>query len=343
MEVGGGVVRHSGGLDDEVHRFIIRPDRLEHFLRALHADDADKGRRCNIHGTADERDLRAAQHRLTRDGVAHLSRGVVGDEADGVDALAGRACGDEDFFTRQVLLTRKLAQEVVAERLLRGQLALARVAAREIALVGRNHRHAAPLQGSEVLLYRRALEHVHVHRGRDHHGGRHREQGGGEHVVGDAVRHLREDVRRGWRDKHRVRALRERDMRHLDGIGALKGIGIAPVFRQRLKGDGGDERRGVLRHDDVNVCAQLDEHAREIGDFVRRDAACHTEQYIFSFQHGESPCLFFSIIHQPHQKINKKTPMAEAIGVCLFGKIIPRRIAPRRLQPRRRPLRTVRG
>ena len=50
-----------------------------------------------------------------------------------------------------------------------GEATLADVAAGEAARLGVDHVHAAPAQRGEVLLHRRVLPHLGVHRGRDEH------------------------------------------------------------------------------------------------------------------------------------------------------------------------------
>ena len=70
-------------------------------------------------------------------------------------------------------------------------------AAGEIAFVRIDHIHAARAQCCEILLRRRVLPHVHVHRRRNNHRSFRGEVKRGEKIFGDAVREFSEDVGSG--------------------------------------------------------------------------------------------------------------------------------------------------
>ena len=279
------IIRHSGGHHKDVGAFKAVRNRLKHLLCALHRHHLDERRRRDAHRTADERDLGAAQHRLTRDGVAHLAGGVIGDKAHRIKALARGSCCDQHAFACQILWLGNLAEDIVEQGLLGGQLAGADSTAGEHAVVGRYDGHAAAREDLEVVLHRRILKHVYIHRRRDQHRRLYGKKHSAEHVVGDAVRELSDDICRGRRYQHDVGTFRQGDVLDLTDVMAVKGLGVTAAFGERFKGDGRDKLRRVLCHHDLHMCVELDEHARQIGDFVGGYAAGHAEQHGFSFQH----------------------------------------------------------
>ena len=138
-----------------------------------------------------------------RDRVAHLPRRPVADEAHRIDRLAGAARGDEDRAAGERTGRPREQREHACDDALRvGEPAGADVAAREAAVLGLEHVHAAPAQRREVLLHRRVLPHLGVHRRAHEHRRARGEQRRGEQVVGDAGRVLADAASR-WPARRR--------------------------------------------------------------------------------------------------------------------------------------------
>jgi len=109
--------------------------------------------------------------------------------------------------------------------------------------------------------------HAVIHRRCDEHRAAVRKRRLGQDVVRDALRELRERVRRARRNDEQVGVLEVR-------------IGIAIEWppRQRREGLRGHELLGTARDKRNHVVACLDEEARQIAGLVGRDTAGHTEK-----------------------------------------------------------------
>ena len=131
--------------------------------------------------------------------------GAVAEEADRVERLARPARRDEDALARE--RARRPPEELAAardDRLRLGHPARADLALGELAALGADELDAPRAQRLDVRLRRRVLPHAHVHRGRDEDRAAEGERGLGQDVVGEAVRELRERVRRERRDDEQV-------------------------------------------------------------------------------------------------------------------------------------------
>ena len=84
------------------------------------------------------------------------------------------------------------------------------------------------------------------------------------------------DVGRTGCHEEEVALLRQRHVFHVEVEVTVEGIDDALVVREGLEGHRGDEVRGVLRHDDVNVGVEFHQHRGQIGDLIGSDAARHT-------------------------------------------------------------------
>ena len=151
-------------------------------------------------------------------------------------------------------------------------------AAGEITFVRIDHIHAARAQRCEILLRRRMLPHIHVHRGRDDHGSFRGEIKRGEKIVGDAVREFSEDVRGGRRNEQQINALRDGDMLDRAFDIGRRGIGRAEHVRDDfLSGERGKRERGDkllrgARHHHLHVELFLLQTAHQFGGFIRRNS-----------------------------------------------------------------------
>ena len=167
---------------------------------------------------------------------AHPSRRAVADEAHGVDRLARAARRHEDVLPLQ----RAAAGEQIeggGDDLVRlRHPADAELALRRLTLVRADEDDAATSQRFRVRTRRRVRPHARVHRRRDEHRSAVRERRLGEDVVGEAVRELRERVRRARGDDEQVGA-RQVEVDVVAGRPAREGA----------KGLGGDEPLGAGR------------------------------------------------------------------------------------------------
>jgi hypothetical protein len=122
------------------------------------------------------------------------------------------------------------------------------------------------------------LPHADVHRRRGEHrlvGGE--QQGGGE-VVGDAGRHLREEVGGGRADQDQVGGAAELDMAHLRLVLEVPQRGVDRAFGQRGEGHGRDEMRAAGGQHGRDLMAVAAGEADQLGRLERRDAAADDEQ-----------------------------------------------------------------
>ena len=119
----------------------------------------------------------------------------------------------------------------------------------------------------DVLLRRRMEPHARVHRRRDQHGAGMGENRLGEHVVGEAVRHARERVRRQRRDDEQIPAPEMR----------IRILARRPS-RERREGLGRDEAPRGGGQDRFHLVPGPDEQANERAGLVGRNPAGDSEQ-----------------------------------------------------------------
>jgi hypothetical protein len=154
-------------------------------------------------GAGHERDAGAAPQRFRRNRVAHPAARTVADETHGVDIFERRPGGDQDAARRQRRGLARVEQLLcrVDDVLGLGEAAFPDPAARQVTRAWIDHVHAARDQGLEILRDRGVLEHVGVHRRRDHHGRARRGVERRQEVVRQAVGELADGVRGRRRDQ----------------------------------------------------------------------------------------------------------------------------------------------
>ena len=130
------------------------------------------------------------------------------------------------------------------------------------------------------------MEHIVVHgrcnyllAGASHYRGR-------EHIVGNAVCYLADNIRARRSYHHNVRLLCDRDV--LDTVleVSVKGVDKALVLSERLKCERVDEIERVWCHCDVHLRTELHEHTCKAAYFIYCNGAADSEQDCFSFKHG---------------------------------------------------------
>ncbi len=193
--------------------------RLAHFDRGLHLNHFHPARRGQIHRTGNQHHARAPRRGLFGQRVSHLAAGPVGDVAHRVQRLLRRSGGDQHRLAFQILRTASLdLDQLRGDRLPRSSLR------GSASLPGPTMPQAsAPSSGStitwprsrriaQILLRRRMIPHVRVHRRRQHHGSGERQIDGGQKIVGEPVREFREQIRGGRRDHQNLILLRHADV-----------------------------------------------------------------------------------------------------------------------------------
>ena len=137
--------------------------------------------------------------------------------------------------------------------------------------------HPAAAQEVEVVLRGGVGIHVEVHGRGDEGGGFHREVGGEQHVVGDAVRHLAERGGRGGGDDENVGPQTEIDVAVPTAVAAVEKFAHHSALRKGGEGEGGDELFAGGRDDHLHFGALAHEQADESAGFVGGDAAGDAE------------------------------------------------------------------
>ncbi len=207
-----------------------------------------------------------------------LAGGAVADEAHRIDRFVGRTRGHQRSLARQ---RARLAEEALdggddIHHL--GQAAVPHLAAGEIAGAGADLQHAAASQRGDIGLGGGMGPHLQIHRGGDQDrlvGG---EQRGRGEIVGQAMRHLGQQIGGGGRHHHQIGVARQIDMRHaviVVGREQILGHGLAG---QGGEGQGGDEALGRRGQQAAHRSAAVAEPADQIETLIGGDAAGDDQQ-----------------------------------------------------------------
>jgi hypothetical protein len=130
----------------------------------------------------------------------------------------------------------------------------------------------------DVALRRRVLPHLDVHRGRDQQRAIARDARGREQIVGQAVRHLGDEVGARRRDHDRFDAARKLDVRHVVLEARVPQVGHHRLAGERLKRRRRDEARRRVGHRNLHFDVISLQEPRELGHLVGGDAAGDAEQ-----------------------------------------------------------------
>ena len=294
---GGGVVADCSGLDDDVHIVRTAGDGLEHILGILHGDDLNEHGRLRLHVGGNQGDLRAPEHGGFGDGHAHLARGMVGDEAHGVDGFAGGSGCDQDALARQVLGEGPLLQDILQKGLRLRHLACAGVAAGEVAVGGLDDLIAEPLELGEVVLDDGVFKHLGIHGGGDDLVALAGHDRGGQHIVRQTVCDLADDIGGGRSHQHHIGPLGQSHMLHRILEIPVEGVHQTLVARQGLKGDGIDEIGGIPGHEHLHIRMKLFQHGGQICDLIGGDGAGDCQNDGLVFQHRISSLVVLRILY----------------------------------------------
>ena len=232
----------------------------------------------------DEGDVCAPHRGGAGYGIAHLAGGVVGQVAHRVQRLLGGAGRHGDAQPDQVLRAGNGVEDVLNEDIFLRQAAAAHIFAGQHTALGRDDGEAVTLQRGDVVLGDRVFQHPGVHGRGDQLRAFGREDGRGQHVVGDAVGHLGDDIGRGRCNEDDVGLFGQCNMGDLELEIPVESVHHALVAGERFKRDGGDELGGVPGHDDLDVGPQLAQCAGDIRHFIGGNAAGDAQKDAFSVQ-----------------------------------------------------------
>ena len=171
------------------------------------------------------------------DRVALQPRGAIADETHGIDRLVCRAGRDHDAPPASAPVRRadSRRQRNGRRRLSTPSIA-ATIASGSAIRPGPNSPHAiSPSSGptnsdavgaqrGDIALGRRMQPHAHVHRRRDQHALVGRQQRGRGQIVGEAVRHARQQIGGRGRDDDEIGRARQFDVAHLRFVGQAEQI-----------------------------------------------------------------------------------------------------------------------
>ncbi len=274
-------------MNHNVHVGRSRRDRVEQILRAFHAADVNAVRRGRCCAARNHRHLRAAVSRRLGKGKAHFAGGIIGHVAHRVKAFARCPCCHQHTQTREIALRAEQGDNRAHNGFRLTHAARTRIAARQKARFRPCKMHAAGFQGLHVLLRHRRRPHAGIH-GRGKQSRRFRRQdGGGEHIIGNAARHLRHDIRRRGRNGKNIRAFRQRDMLHLPRLRARERVRDDGMVAQRFKRQRLHKLRRVFRHDDVRLHAELAQTGDNFAALVNRNAARYAQHHMPSAHVGK--------------------------------------------------------
>ena len=223
-------VRDGGGAHGHVGR-QGGAARRQHLLGRLdmahrHARRVRLGRRPGY-----QHRFGAAARECCRDGMALAARRTIADEADGIDRLMGRAAGDDGAPSAQRAGSQLgLDRREYFRRL--GHAAKAELAAGHGPFAGADAADATALEQRQIGLGGGMVPHAHIHGRRDQRRLVAGEQGRRGEIVGDALRHLGQDVGARRCYDHEVGLAAQADVPHLALVRQREEIGVDLVFAE---------------------------------------------------------------------------------------------------------------
>ena len=173
--------------------------------------------------------------------------------------------------------------QILEENFRFGHLAGAYISAGQPPAGGSGDGKAVSLQCGKIVLGDGVLVHFGIHCRRYDLGCFAGQDGGGQHVVRNAVGQLGDHIGGSRSHQDGVRRLGQGNVLHLEFKIPVKGIGDTFVPGKGLEGDGVDKVHGVLRHDHPDVRSCFYKHAGKGGAFVGGDPAGHSKKNGFIF------------------------------------------------------------
>ena len=269
-----------------------------HFLRRGNKNGAHSVRRHYFSLSRNKLHFCAHAAGSLGEGVAHLSGGMVGDIAHGVNILAGCSRGYEHAFIFEHRAAEKHLLNGGNKLLRLCKAAGADRSAGKPAFLRFYYFKSVFAQTGNVSLRRRIFEHAGEHRRRNKLFAACGEHGRSEHIVGNSVCKLCDDVCRCRRDKHTVRAAPKVHMRHRVVALSVKKRRKAGVFRQCLERNGPYKLRAVLCHNNIYINAHFGEVRSDVADLIRGNSARNTDKQVFPVRHRATPRR--SLLYRPY-------------------------------------------
>ena len=208
---------------------------------------------------------------------------MVGNETYRINGFPGRPCGYKDLLSCQVLGISGLPQYIPVQHFGLRHLAGPRIPAGQITAGRRNDLHAVPAADLQIILKDRVLIHIGVHgRGNDFPAPA-RHDGGGQHVVRNAMGNLADHIGRGRGHHHNIRLLCKGHMLHAELKVPVKCIHQTLIAGQAFKCYGVDEVGCIPCHQHMHFYPLLDQHAGKNGNLICGNTACYSQKYGLSF------------------------------------------------------------
>lgn len=229
--------------------------------------------------SADERYRCSSCGERTRYRIAHLARRVIRDESHGVYRLDCRTSRNYQPATCEATLFF-FGEDSVHEPYYRFRFShatLARQTARQLALGRVDDGCSARTEYVEIRLRRRMREHVAVHRRSDDGAAAGGQIGREQQIVGDAVSHLGDGIRRGWGDKIAVRPLAHRDVGVPVAVFGVVELDGDRILGQRRHSNRRDELLGGRRHYDPHLRTRGFQKTTKHSRLICRYAAGYTQ------------------------------------------------------------------
>ncbi len=163
----------------------------------------------------------------------------------------------------------------------------------------RNHFITVFRQCFQVVLHDRIMEHVHIHSGSNQLFTGACQCRCRQHIIGNPVCQLSNNIRRGWCNQQDICFFRQRNMRHMELEIPVKRIDHTFVSRQRFKCDWCDKLGSIWSQYDVYITSHFYKHTRHIRHLISRNAPCNAQNNSFSLQHMQSPfcdsCVYYCL------------------------------------------------
>ena len=202
---------------------------------------------------------------------------MVGEVTNRIERFLGRAGGDEDAASLQLISAVEEAFHIIHDAAEIAQLAFAAVAAGQMAACRLQDIITVFPAQLQVALGDRVFIHLCVHGRTDDLLPAAGEKGRREHVIRDAVRHLGDHVGTGRNQDEQVCLLGQGDVMDAAVLDLFECIHDHIVADQGLKGQRSHELCGILGHDDLHVIACFDQVAGQLRRLERGDPSADTQ------------------------------------------------------------------
>ena len=272
------VIGNRCRFDDQVTVIVIGVDGGFHVARTADIDAAGQAdRRLEvIRRPGDQCDFCAGHDGSLGDGKTHAAAGMIADEADRIDGFPRTASRDEDLLAFQEVVAAGQEFDVIDDGIRFGQAADAVDATGQMAAVRFDEMVAEFLQLGHIILGNRIQIHIRIHCRCDEDRCRRSHDRRRQHVIGNAVGDLADDISRRRGDDEDVGPAGQGDVFYVKFGYIVEhgyGNGIARDFPHRQRRD---QFRRMVGHDAFDFSPLLAELAGNGCGFKSSDAASDT-------------------------------------------------------------------